>query len=307
MKVYSIFDDFDEEAALTLRKAGLELVIRPKGISRPNDVEMWDILETYDCVIIGTSQKISEDMFANIRSPRIIATASIGIDHISVPKDKRELVQIYNAPTANIQSVAEFTMGCALTCCKRLIEGDLLYGQGKNNKFLSKKPGDLAGKTIGVVGAGRVSARIMQYAKFFDMNILCWTPHPQNHMQLADLGVQFTSLPQLVKDSDVISVNLPNNSDTKGLISKELILNMKEDAIFISISRLEVVELETLIQKAEKTPNFYVCLDIDVDSRVCERIPRISNILLTPHIAGGTEESRKRMFREVAGRIIGKK
>lgn len=303
MKVYTIFDDFDLDAAYVLDKAGCELTIHPSGVPRPDPVQMKKILEDHDCVIIGTTQKITEDMFERIDTPRVIATASVGLDHIHIPEEKQALVTILNTPTANAQSVAEYTMGCALSCCKRLAEGNSLYHHGRNNKQLSRKPEDLSGKTIGVVGAGNISRRIMEYAGFFGMTVLCWTKNPDRHRDLESRGVTFVSLDTLLQTADVVSVNLPNNAGTKNLISRDRIAQMKENGIFISVSRLETVDAYALFEKAAAHPTFYVCLDLDVDDSVVAAAPDSPNVIITPHIAGGTVETRKRMFRELAAQI----
>ena len=304
MRAYSIFDDFPADSVELLTNEGIDVTVHPFGAARPDEGRMKQVLEEYDCVIIGTSQKITEKMFDNVSDKRIIATASVGVDHINIPEEKKDLVTIINTPEANAQSVAEYTMGCALACCKRLEEGRLLYLQGKNNKNLHQKPGDLRGKTIGVIGAGNISVRIMEYARFLDMNILCWTAHPDRHVDLQKLEIMFTSLENLVARSDVISVNLPNNAGTQNLISEKLINKMKNNSIFISVSRLQTVDCTALFQKAMNTPEFYVCLDLDVDKKVVEQMPDLPNVLVTPHIAGGTVETRKRMFQEVAGKIV---
>lgn len=303
MKAYSIFDDFTQEALDLLTVAGVAVTVHPLGVPRPDPTQMKEILRDYDCVIIGTSQKITEDMFDGIDTPRIIATASVGLDHIRVPENKRELVTILNTPKANAQSVAEFTMGCALSCCKRLAEGNSLYRQGKDNKQLHRKPEDLSGKTIGVVGAGNISRRIMEYAAFFGMRVLCWTRTPDHHRELEKDGVSFVGLDELVSAADYISVNLPNKPDTVGLISPELVSEMKPTAVFISVSRLDTVDAEALFEKARENKGFYVCLDLDVNPQVVKQIPDQPNVLVTPHIAGGTVETRKRMFRELAEAI----
>ena len=138
MRIYSIFDDFDLQALELIKEAGGFITIHPVGVPRPDHNQMKKILEEYDCIIIGTSQRITEDMFDNINSPRIIATASVGVDHISIPRDKCKLVTIINTPKANAQSVAEFTIGSALLCAKRFIEGYDIYKDGKDNKSLHR-------------------------------------------------------------------------------------------------------------------------------------------------------------------------
>ncbi len=300
MKAYSIFDDFSQEARDLLAAAGVSVTVHPLGVPRPDPTQMKEILRDYDCVIIGTSQKITEDMFDGIETPRIIGTASVGLDHIRIPAEKKDLVTVLNTPKANAQSVAEYTMGCALSCCKRLTEGNSLYHQGKDNKQLYRKPEDLSGKTIGVVGAGNISRRIMDYALFFGMRILCWTRNPDHHRDLEERSVRFVDLHELVRTADYISVNLPNKPETVGLISEELVSEMKPTAVFISVSRLDTIDAEALFEKARENPGFYVCLDLDVNPQVVKQIPDQPNVLVTPHIAGGTVETRKRMFAEIA-------
>lgn len=303
MRVYSIFDDFTDEAIKILTDAGMDVAVHPPGTPRPNHGQMKEILEDYDCVIIGTSQKLTEDMFENINTPRIVATASVGLDHIQIPEGKKNIVKVINTPKANAQSVAEYTMGCALSCVKRLSEGNTLYRSGKTNKALFRKPEDLAGKTIGVVGAGNISARIMEYAQFFGMRVLCWTRNPNQHRELETKGVRFTGLDKLCEDSDVISVNLPGNPETKNLISCEFVSLMKDTCIFISVSRLETIDADALFEKAKLSFLFHVFLDVDVTPEIVAKIQGIRNVVVTPHIAGGTIESRRRMFVEVAKKI----
>lgn len=300
MKIYSIFDDFDEESISILEKAGIELTVHPLGVPRPDDALMEKILYEYDGIIIGTSQKIKPEMFENITSHKIIATASVGVDHIQVPEGKKSLITIYNTPKANAQSVAEYTMGVALSCVKRLAEGDYLYRLGCNNKSLSNKPEDLAGKTIGVIGAGNISQKIMEYAAVFGMNVQYWTAHPQKY----NIPYAYIPLEKLIKNADILSFNLPNNPDTRNFISKDLVDSMRENSIFISVSRIDTIDFDALIERAQSEKNFYVNVDIDVDEKIVKAIQGKKNVFVTPHIAGGTVETRKRMFKEVAEQIV---
>ncbi len=303
MRIYSIFDDYGERPAEVLRSAGVELDIHPLGQPRPSEAEMTEILRRYDGVIIGTSQKIREEMFEGIDTPRIIATASVGLDHIRVPEEKKAPVTILNTPKANAQAVAEYTFASILSAEKRLTEGNRLYREGKNNKALHAKPAELAEKTLGVVGAGEISRRIMDFGLFFGMKVICWTRTKEKHTDLSEKGIGFVTLEELAERSDVISVNLPNVEGTKGIISEELIGRMKEDAVLVSVSRLPVIDTDALLHKAEQNPGFYVCLDVDVDPELAEKAGELENVSVTPHIAGGTTETRKRMFLELAEQI----
>lgn len=302
MRFYSIFDDFTDEAIGILANADVDVVVHPLGEPRPSADELKQLLEEYDGLIIGTSAKMPEYVFDDICCHKVIATASVGIDHICVPTDKKELITIINTPKANARSVAEYTIGCALACVKRLAEGQKLFNKGMTNKQLIQKPEDLCGKIMGVVGAGSISAEIIKYAKFFGMEILCWTRCPERHNELKEY-VSFVTLEHLVEKSDIISVNLPNVPETKQIISDKLVQQMKNNAIFISVSRTNTLDIEALMMKAQNNQCFYACLDIDTDREIADRVSGLENVFITPHIAGGTVETRKRMFRELAEQI----
>lgn len=304
MRLYTIFDDFDPESIAMLRDAGIDLTIHPKGVPRPDKEQMTVILREYDGVIIGTSQKISEDMFEGIETPRLIGTASVGTDHIRVPEDKRHLVHVFNAPKASAYPVAEYTFAAILSCTRRISEGAELYLNGRDNKALSAKPEELAGKTLGVVGAGNISGKIIEFGQFFGMNVLCWTRSPEKHHALKEKGVRFVSLPDLAGEADIISVNLPSAENTRNIISTELIQHMKPDAVFVSVSRRETMDLEALVRRAGACPNSYTCLDLDPNDEVRDLIKGHGNIIVTPHIAGGTKANRIRMFQEATRGII---
>ena len=304
MRIYSIFDDFGKEPIKILKDAGIDIDIQPFGSERPNCNEMKKILEEYDGVIIGTSQKMEKEIFKNIKSPKIIATASVGVDHICIPEQKSELITVLNTPKSNSQSVAEYTIGCALACSKRIIEGRILYSEGKNNKKLLQKPEDIYEKTLGVIGAGNISFKIMEYGKLLGVNIICWTFHPEKHESISKLGVKFVGLDELLQTADIISVNLPDNERTKGLISEKKIQKIKDNAIFISVSRKDTCDYKALIKKAKKCPAFYMCLDLDIIDELVDDTLLIPNVIITPHIAGGTVNTRKKMFKEIAEKIV---
>ena len=303
MKAYSIFDDYPLEAIQILREAGIDVTLHASGIPRPNEFQMEEIMQIYDCIIIGTSQKISEKMFERINSERIIATASVGTDHIRVPEAKKQFVKIISTPGANSSSVAEYIIGAMLLSRKRFFEGTKLYSQGYDNRRLIKKPEDICGTVIGFVGAGRITTRVIELLQPFGVQILCYTKNPDHHKNLNEkYDLRFVSLREIANSSDIISVNVPETVDTRNLIDAEIIREMKRDCIFISVSRASVVDISSLAEKVKMCPNFYAVLDLDLNADY-SKLTNERNMIITPHIAGGTIESRKRMFIEIAKRI----
>lgn len=306
MNAYCIFDDFPESCIARLEQAGIRMTVLEKGHSRPSDEEMRRIFEKYKIAIIGTSQKIYSWMWQNVNEPRIVATASVGIDHIHVPEDKARLLTVLNTPSASAQSVAEYTIGAMLLSRKRFVEGDALYQRAQNNKGLIRKPEDIQGSVVGMVGAGSISTRIMELLSPFGVKFLCFTKNPARHSDLSQrFGAEFVELETLVSESDIISVNVPSDATTERLIDAGLVNKMKEDCIFISVSRADVVDVAALIAKGETNSNFYTILDMDVNLAFAGK-NNGRNIVITPHIAGGTVATRQRMFTELTERLVNK-
>ena len=115
--------------------------------------------------------------------------------------------------------------------------------------------------------------------------------------------MRFVSLEELAEEADVIAVALPSNEGTRNVVSAELVARMKPEAVFVSISRAETMDVEALIRKAVENRSFYTCLDLDPDDRIRELSAGLENVVVTPHIAGGTRENRIRMFQEASQRI----
>lgn len=304
MNAYTIFDDFPQQSLELLQRNGIDVVVHPKGAARPQGKELEKLLYQYDIIFISTAQQMPEEMFANVDTPKVIATASSGTDHIHVPADKAALVKIANAPNANRSTVAEHTFALALAFRKQLFEARIVASEGRNKKAMHGRLHDLNGATMGVIGAGGIATRVLRMAHCFGMRCLCWTFNPDKHSSLADDGVEFTDLDTLCRNADVISVNIPSSAETYQLIDRRLVSLMKDDAVFITTSRANVTDISALIEKAQANPHFGLGMDVDPQVVVGQWSIDNRNIIITPHIGGGTIESRIRLFNECCENAI---
>lgn len=304
MRAYTIFDDFPQSSIDILNKVGIEVDILPKGKERPQGEELKHLLDSYDIIFISTAQKMSEEMFKDVKTPKIIGTASSGTDHIHVPYDKKDLVKVVNAKYANRTTVTEHTFALLLALRKQLIEGRSVAFDGKSKKVMVGKSVDLLGATMGVVGAGAIASTILRLAGYFGMKRLCWTLNPDNHKDLAAEGVEFVDLKTLFSQSDNISINIPLSDKTQRIVTNEHISLLKDSATVIVTSRLEVVDIESLFVKAKNNPSF--SLGIDADAADIKKMwsKDQNNIIVTPHIAGGTIASRIRLFDECSENVV---
>lgn len=303
LKAYSIFKDLDKKACKIITDFGVQLDLATSK-ERPNKEELSRLLKDYDILIIGVKEKMTEDMLTQIHNNKIIATLSIGIDHIDKSFFASNFVKVINCQTSNVISVAEHIFALILSLKKRIIEANNISMIGGNKTNLSKRSNDINRSTIGVVGAGKISREVIKIAKIFNMKIYCNTLNPEKHKDLLDEGVEFLELDTLLSNSDIITINIPLNEKNRNLISKEKIRLMKKTATFINTSRAEIVDVNELIKYADENDTFNVGLDIDVENYKDILKAKRNNVIVTPHIAGVTQEAIQRMDVELANEVV---
>lgn len=304
LKAYSVFRDLDKKACEIITNAGIQLVLSTSD-ERPNKEELVKLLNNYDILIIGVKEKLSKDMLEGINNKKIIATLSIGLDHIDKSFFESESIEILNCKTSNVISVAEHIFSLILSLKKIIIEANDIAMKGGTKKLLSKRSNDISYSTMGLIGAGKISREVIKIAKVFNMKIYCNTLNPEKHQDLLQQGVEFVALDTLLSNSDIITVNIPLTEESRNLISKDKIGLMKKTATFINTSRAEIVDINQLIKYADENDTFYVGLDIDAEYYKDILGKKRNNVIVTPHIAGVTQEAIKRMDIELVNNIKG--
>ena len=302
LKAYSVFKDLDKKACEILTNAGVQLELS-NCEERPNKEELLKLLKDYDILIIGVMEKMTKDMLCEIDKKKIIATLSIGVDHIDKSFFESDLINIINCQTSNVISVAEHIFALILSLKKRVIEANEIAMRGGTKKDLSARSNDINNSSIGIIGAGKISREVIKIAKVFKMKIYCNTLNPEKHKDLIEQGVEFLELDTLLSNSDIITVNIPLNEENNNLISKEKIRLMKKSATFINTSRAEIIDMNELIKYADENETFNVGLDIDAENYKEMLNVKRNNVIVTPHIAGVTKEAIKRMDVELANNI----
>lgn len=303
-KAYCVVENLNEEAQEIIKENNIELIINKTG-KKPTYEEMIELLKKYDILIIGIRTPIKKEMLEEIHSKKIIGTLSIGLDHIDKEVLKHPLVEVVNIKLANTVSVAEHIFSLILSLNKRIYESNHLVLKQKGSKSnLCERPEDITGKTLGLIGAGNITKEVIKIAKVFHMNINCYTSHPEKHSDLLEEGVHFLPLDEVLKNSDIINIDIPLTEDTRNLISKEKIELIKPTATFINTSRRDVVDTKALIDYADKNKTFYVGLDIDLDGYEELFSKYRENVIITPHTAGISKQAIHRMDIELSQNIV---
>jgi len=303
-KVYSIISNLSQESITILENNNIQLTMNDSD-DVPNTEQLIALLQEYDILIIGIKTLVTKDILEYIKTPKIIATLSIGLDHIDREVRESDLVHVLNIKKANTISVAEHIFSLILALNKRVYESnDLVLQQKGHKKNLHERPEDISNKRLGLIGAGNITKEVIKIAKVFNMQMSCYTRNPNNHKDLLEYGVVFESLDEILQKSDIINVSIPLTEETRFLISKDQIELMKPTSTFINTSRTDIVDTRALIEKADKYSTFYVGLDIDLDGYKDLLSQYRNNVIITPHTAGVSKQAIERMDYELVDNII---
>jgi len=287
-------------------------VLPGKGLEelkRKYEVEVWperdidreDLLKKVKGVVgivsLLTEKIDKEVMDAAGDGLKVIANYAVGFDNIDVDEASKRDIVVTNTPGVLTESVAEHVIALMMAVSKRLVEGDNFVREGK---FKGWEPDLLIGtgvmnKTMGVVGLGRIGRWVARLALGLGMEVVYYSRTRNEEFELAN-EVEYRSFRELLKESDVISLNVPLCEETKNMLgSKELGL-MKKTAILINTARGEVVDEKVLIEKLEKREIGGAGIDVYIDElNIPKKLKDLSNVVLTPHTGSATIEARLQM------------
>ena len=261
--------------------------------------------EARDADIVIVRAPLPPELFAGAANLRAVIRHGAGLDMIPVEAATAAGVLVANVPAVNARSVAEHVMFTALALSRRfrVMDRDLRGKGWLAGREHANSTSELAGKTIGIVGLGAVGQAVGHIAAHgFDLNVLATT----RSLRPAPERVGFLSIDALVEQSDIIVLCCPLTEETRGLISRERIARMKPNALLINVSRGPVVDDEALIEALQKGRIGGAALDVFSTQPLPSNHPYFGfdNVIVTPHMAGITEESMMRMGVGAAGEAL---
>ncbi|MHA5218642.1 hydroxyacid dehydrogenase [Dysosmobacter sp. Phy] len=236
---------------------------------------------------------------------RVIAKHGIGVDNIDVDAATARGIQVVNAPTANIHAVAEHTAALILALLKDVVVLDRATRSGEfsiRSKCLVR---ELRGKTVGLVGYGRIARLVHQKLSGFDVHFIAYDPY-MSQEQAETFGIQLLPLETLLRQADVVSLHTPLSADTYHLINAETLACMKPEAVLINASRGGVVDSEALYQALRFRKIAGAALDVfepeppQTDSPLWS----LDNLIVTPHTAALSDAAMRAMGMDSAQGIM---
>ncbi len=289
-----------------ISKSGIELL---KGEGYEVDVktgmkedELSSVIGGYDVLIVRSATKATGKVIRASKL-KVIGRAGIGIDNIDVPAATERGILVMNAPSGNVVSTAELTIGLIFTLARRIAEADASMRRGEW-KRKELKGVQVSGKTLGIVGLGRVGAEVAKRASVLGMTVVAYDPLVSPEVGVK-LHVRLVSLERLLQESDFVSIHTPLTTQTESLIGRSELSKMKKSAMLVNCARGGVVNEDALFDALSQKVIAGAALDVYMQEPPKEsKLVSLPNIVLTPHLGATTIEAQEEVGSEIAEQII---
>ncbi|MCX8010081.1 MAG: D-glycerate dehydrogenase [Ignavibacteria bacterium] len=266
------------------------------------------IKKAKDCVGLITllSNRIDKEIIDNLPNLKIIANYAAGYNNIDYKYAAEKGICVTNTPDVLTNATADLAMALLLASARRLIEADNFTRSGKfkgwqSDLMLGK---ELYGKTLGIVGFGRIGRAVARRALSFGLRIIYNDLSRNEEFELAHFA-EYSTLDNLLVNSDIISIHTPLTEKTYHLIGEKGFKLMKNEVIIINTSRGEVIDEKALIKNLKSKKVFSAGLDVyEFEPKISKELMKMKNVILLPHIGSATEETRNRMAEICAISII---
>ncbi|MDJ0621379.1 MAG: phosphoglycerate dehydrogenase [Desulfocapsaceae bacterium] len=299
MKVL-ISDNLAPVGAEILKEAGIEVDFKP-GLP-PEDLK--EIIGQYDGLIIRSATQVTADILESATRLKVVGRAGIGLDNVDVPAASQKGIVVMNAPDGNATTTAEHAISMVMALSRNIPQAtaSMKAGKWEKKKFMGR---EVTGKTLGIVGIGRIGGIAASRAQGLKMRTIAYDPHMPKEMA-EKIGVELVSLEELARRSDYITVHVPMTKETKGLISTEFFKNMKRDGMFIDCARGGVCDEEALYQALKEGEIAGAALDVfATEPTTLENCPllELDNFICTPHLGASTSEAQENVALIIAEQI----
>jgi D-3-phosphoglycerate dehydrogenase len=266
------------------------------GTDRP---ALLEAVKDADALLVRSATKVDAEVFAASNKLKVVARAGVGLDNVEVPAATARGVLVVNAPTSNIVSAAEHAVALLLAVARRVPAADqsLRAGEWKRSAYTGV---ELNGKTVGVVGMGKIGQLFAQRLAAFGTTLIAYDPYA-SPARAAQLGIELVSLDELLSRADAISIHLPKTPETKGLIDAEALKKTKPGVIIVNAARGGLIDEDAL---AESIRNGHVGgagIDVFVaEPTTSSPLFDLPNVVVTPHLGASTGEAQDRAGTDVA-------
>jgi len=296
MKVL-VSDPIANEGVEMMRQAGLEVDVNTDLASE----ELERIIGDYDVIVVRSATQVRKPLIEAARNLKLIVRAGVGLDNVDAEYAQDRGIEVMNTPAASSNGVAELTIGYLLAMARRLPQAtaSMRAGKWEKKKFSGS---EIAGKTLGLVGYGRIGWLVAKKALALEMEVIAYDPY------VADprgLEMEFVSLEELLRRADYISLHLPLTDETRNLIGAPQFEMMKDGVCIVNCARGGTINEDALYQAIRAGKVAGAALDVYAEEPARDnKLFELDEVIGSPHIGAATVEAQHRVSTEVAERVI---
>lgn len=307
MKIY-ITRRIPDAGIKKLQDKGYEVDVSEKdGVLTREELMTALRAKPYDAVLSLLTDKIDAEVFGATPNAKIYANYAVGYDNLNLKDAADKNIILTNTPGVLTEAVAEHAVALTLSIARRIVEADAFMRAGK---YMGWGPmmflgAEMHGKNFGLVGLGRIGFSVAQKMKNgFNMKVAYYDV-TRNEQAEKELGLEYKDLNTLLKESDFISIHVPLLPTTKHLIGMEQFAMMKKSSYLINTSRGPIVDEAALVEALKDNVIKGAALDVfEAEPKMAPGLAELSNVIVVPHIASATEETRSKMAEIAADNII---
>lgn len=295
-----VSDPLSEFGLMKLTEAKDVQVDVKTGLS---EEELISIIPDYDALLVRSQTKVTPAVIAAGKQLKAIGRAGVGVDNINLQSATEHGVVVINAPDGNTISTAEHTFAMIMALARRIPHAyySMMQDKWDRKSFVGV---ELSGKTLGIVGLGRIGAEVAKRAKTFNMKVLAYDPFLTEE-RANKLGITPVTVDELVSAADFITVHTPLTKDTKYLINAKRFAKMKDGVRLINCARGGIIEEKALLEAIQSGKVAGAALDVyEIEPPVDNPLVKLPQVIVTPHLGASTIEAQENVALDVSEEIL---
>jgi D-3-phosphoglycerate dehydrogenase len=286
-----------------IAEAGIDLLRERFDVDVDGESDLAEIIGLYDGIVIRSATKLTRDLIERGEQLKVIGRAGVGVDNVDVEAATRRGIVVANAPESTVISAAEHTIGLLLALSRHIAQAHAALSQGRWER--ARFGGiELSGKTLGVLGFGRIGQQVARRALGLEMRVVAYDPFVAKE-RFRELGVERAETPEdLYAVADFVTLHLPLTEETRHSINAEAIAKMRDGVRIVNAARGELVDEDALLEALQSGKVAAAALDVFSSEPYSGPLLALENVVATPHLAASTEEAQDRAGLIVAEQIV---
>lgn len=285
-----ISDNMDKGALEKLGGAG-EITYKPENLE--------SALADADVLVVRSATKVTKELLDSAKSLKMVARAGVGLDNIDQEACREKGIEVVNAPGASTNAVAEMALGLIIGLFRNIQKG---HHQMKDGRWEKKSlmGSEINGKTLGIIGYGRIGSAVGKKAHALGMKIIAYNPPPRHE---DDIVEYVDNLDDFLSSADVFTIHAALTDETRGMVNSDFISKMRDGSYLVNLARGEMVDEDALFDACKSGKLAGAALDVYPNEPYSGKLCELENVAMSPHIGGSTKEAQANIGAILAEKI----